>query len=146
MSKIKAELENKCELALMGKVISVENNDEVRFVTEYLLQALGFDDNFYFNNFPENPDWDIIDDCICKYSPNNRVTHIVVNIIMGQFRCITYCIDTQEKDEPKPFEEDYGSGYPASFTYVLNLDAVELSEFGDCFFQKMNDGYYHKVS
>ena len=61
--------------------------------------------------------------------------------------CIVYCIDPQDGETPKPFEEDYGSGYPCSFTYVFNTTDHEMcSEFGDAFFEKQADGYYHRVS
>lgn len=139
MSKIKDEMATRCELALMGKVVEVNGNSELQAMTDYILGALDKSEQY--------KDLDIVKDRICRYSKHNRVTHLVCNTILGgQFRCITYCIDTQEEDEPKPFEEDYGSGCPCAFSYVFNVDADDCSEFGDCFFKKHADGFYHRVS
>lgn len=139
MSKIKNEMATRCELALMGKVVDVNSNDELQAMTEYILGAL--------DKSEEYEDLDIVEEKICRYSDKNIATHLVVNTLMGgQFRCITYCIDTQEEDEPKPFEEDYGTSCKCAFSYVFNVDADELSEFGDCFFKKHEDGFYHRVS
>lgn len=139
MSKIKDEIATRCELALMGKTVPVNNNDEVQEMTNYILGVL--EKSEYYK------DLDIVKNRICRYSEKNKVTHLVVNTskICG-YRHITYCIDTQEEDEPKPFEEDYGSGYPCAFSYVFNVDADDCSEFGDCFFKKYADGFYHRVS
>lgn len=137
MSKIKNEMATRCELALMGKVVEC-SNEEAQAMTEYILSALG--------NARYYKDLDIVSDRICEYSEDNEVKYIVCNTILGHMKCITYLIDTNEEDEPKPFEEDYGSGCPASFCYVFNTDADDCSEFGDCFFQKKEDGFYHRVS
>ena len=137
MSKIESEVATRCELALMGKVVEVKNSDEVEFMTKYILNATGHN---------EYDDLDIVKDRICRYSEKNEVKYLVCNTIMGFMQCITYLIDTNEEDEPKPFEEDYGSGSPCSFCYVFNMDADDCSEFGDCFFQKKSDGFYHRVS
>ena len=138
MSKVKSEMATRCELALMGKVVEINSNDEVQAMTEYILSALGHENDY--------EDLDIIADRICRYSENNEVKYMVCNTIMGSMKCITYLIDTHEEGEPAPFEEDYGTGSPCSFCYVFNTDADDCSEFGDCFFQKKSDGYYHRVS
>lgn len=107
-------------------------------MTTYLLSAMGHADHYR--------DLDIIKDRICKYSENNKVTHIVCNTILDGMKCITYLIDTQDGETPKPFEETYGTDYPCAFCYVFNTDADDRSEFGDCFFKKEKDGCYHRVS
>lgn len=135
MSKMKSEMATRCELALMGKVVPCKN-DEVQMMTEYIFSAIGKDPNKLVN---------ILDNAIQKYSKENEVKYIVCNTIMDM-KCISYLIDTHEEGEPAPFEEDYGSGYPASFCYVFNTDCDWCSEFGDSFFEKRSDGYYHKVS
>ena len=140
MGKIKNEYMTRCELALMGKVVPC-NNDEVQTMTEYILSAMGKED--------ENVD--ILKDHIHKYDGNHKVKYIVCNTVEGM-KCITYLLDSGVEDKedeeyyPAPFEEDYGSGYPCSFCYVLNLDMDDFSEFGDCFFSKKSDGFYHRVS
>lgn len=136
MSKILREWEDKAELALMGKFVPVEKKEEVQFITSYCLGALHRDDL-------EN--MDIYSEYLHKYSENNKVTNIGTSTVQDM-PCITYCIDTQKEGEPKPFEEDYGTGNPASFCFVLNTAHEHFSEFGDCFFRLCEDGYYHRVS
>lgn len=141
--KIKSEMATRCELALMGKVVPVNSNDEVQMMTEYMMSAMDFEcvDSKEFN-------LNVIDR-INKYM-SNTVKYLVCNTIQGM-SCITYLLDSGvDKDNedyyPAPFEEDYGSGYPCAFCYVLNLDYADFSEFGDCFFEKRADGHYHRVS
>lgn len=139
MSKIKNEMATRCELALMGKVVPC-TNDEVQAMTEYILSAIG-----------KNPDHlvNILENAIQRYQ-KNEVKYIVTNTVMGM-KCITYLLDSGvEKDHeeyyPAPFETDYGTGYPCAFCYVFNTESDWCSEFGDAFFQKQLDGYYHRVS
>lgn len=139
MSKIKNELATRAELALMGKFVPINSNDEVQAITDYILTVLDRGDTF--------PDLDIIKDRICKYSADNEVKYLGVNTILDGMRCISYVIDTHMEEEPKPFEEDYGTGSPCAFCYCFNVDADDMcSEFGDCFFTKKSDGFYHRVS
>lgn len=140
MSKIKNEMATRCELALMGKVVEVRDNSEVVPMTEYMMSAMGIEN-------PLNPNF--LKDSICKYN-NNLVKYLVCNTVMGM-KCITYLLasDKPKNDEeyyPAPFEEDYGTGYPCAFSYVFNLDCDWCSEFGDVFFKKSIDGFYHRVS
>lgn len=140
MSKIKSEMATRCELAMMGKVIPVNDNSEVQAMTEYIMTVVKGDANNLV---------DILENAICKYN-DNKVKYLVVNTVHGM-PCITYLlasgVDKEDEDYyPAPFEEDYGSGYPASFCYVFNLESDWCSEFGDCFFEKKADGYYHRVS
>lgn len=140
MSKIKNEMATRCELALMGKVVEVRDNSEVVPMTEYMMSAMGIEN-------PLNPNF--LKDSICKYN-NNLVKYLVCNTVMGM-KCITYLLasDKPKSDEeyyPAPFEEDYGTGYPCAFSYVFNLDCDWCSEFGDSFFKKKSDGFYHRAS
>ena len=136
MKTIKNEAITRCELALMGKVVPIYSNDEVQSMTDYILEVLDRDDEF--------KDLDIIKERICRYSKNNEVKYIVVNTLLDTMRCITYLIDTNEEDEFAPLEEDWGTGFPCSFSYCFNVDADDCSEFGDTFYSKEADGYYHR--
>lgn len=139
MSKVKSEMATRCELALMGKVVPVNSNSEVQAMTEYLISAMGNDPSKLV---------DILENAICKYQ-KNEVKYLVCNTVMGM-KCITYLLastsDDEEEKYPAPFEEDYGSGYPSAFCYVFNTESDWCSEFGDCFFEKRSDGYYHRAS
>ena len=139
MSKVKQEMETRCELALMGKVVPVNSNDEVQAMTEYLLSAMGHKESLIE---------DFVNKSISRYGQNN-VKYLVCNTVMDM-KCITYLLastsDNEEESYPAPFETDYGTGYPCAFCYVFNTDVDWCSEFGDCFFDKKADGFYHRVS
>ena len=129
MSKIKNEMADRCELALMGKFVPINDNDEVQSMTEYIMTVLDREEDF--------KDVDIIKQHICQYNKKTKVRYMGVNTLMGQFRVITFVVSGRF----------YNYGDTKYTTcYCLNLDAPELSEFGDCFFKKCSDGYYHRVS
>ena len=139
MSKVKQEMMTRCELALMGKVVPVNSNDEVQAMTEYIYSAMGYDPNKLV---------DILENAINKYQ-TNEVKYLVYNTVMDM-KCITYLLastsDDEEESYPAPFETDYGTGYPCAFCYVFNTESDWCSEFGDCFFEKKSDGFYHRAS
>lgn len=137
MGKVKQYYETRAELMMMGKTLEVKDESEVEFITDYIITSLGYEEQFSGYSIYED---------IHRYNKTNKVTHIGTCRVYGM-PCIVYCIDPQDGETPKPFEEDYGSGYPCSFCYVLNLADKEMcSEFGDCFFEKQKDGCYHRVS
>lgn len=134
MGKMKQYYEGKAELAMMGKAVPVESEEEVRFITDYIRTVQGI-----------SSELDIYKR-LHQYNAENKVTHMCVNTVMDM-PCITYCVDPQDGETPAPFEEDYGTGTPCSFCYVYNLVADDgCSEWGDCFFEKKLDNYYHRVS
>ena len=140
--KIKSEMATRCELAMMGKVVPVNDNSEVQAMTEYITTVIRGEE--YSSKLV-----DILENAINRFY-ENKVKYLVVNTVMDM-PCITYLLDSGvDKDHedyyPAPFEEDYGTGCPASFCYVFNLDCDWCSEFGDCFFEKKSDGYYHRAS
>lgn len=140
--KIKSEMATRCELAMMGKVVPVNDNSEVQVMTEYIATVIRGEE--YSNKLV-----DILKNAINRFH-DNKVKYLVVNTVMDM-PCITYLLDSGvDKDHedyyPAPFEEDYGTGYPVSFCYVFNLECDWCSEFGDCFFEKRPDGYYHRAS
>ena len=140
MGKVKAEMMTRCELALMGKVVPINNNDEVQVMTEYIVGAI--------KNVEEVRGLvDIVKESINRYQ-ENEVKYLVTNQVMGM-PCITYLLDSGVSEDhedyyPAPFVEDYGTGYPCAFCYVFNLESDWCSEFGDVFFEKKSDGYYHR--
>lgn len=140
MGKLKQEMETRCELALMGLVVPVHSNDEVQAMTDYLLNVMHGDSRECV---------DILENAIQRYVKTNEVRYLVCNTVMGM-KCITYLLantsDNEEERFPAPFEEDYGTGYPSAFCYVFNTDTDWCSEFGDCFFEKKSDGFYHRKS
>lgn len=140
--KIKSEMATRCELAMMGKVIPVNDNSEVQAMTEYIVQVIKGEDQ-------ANKLVDILKNAINRYQ-ENEVKYLVVNTVMDM-PCISYLLDSglptgHEDYYPSPFETDYGTGYPVAFCYVFNLESDWCSEFGDAFFEKKADGYFHRVS
>lgn len=89
MSKVKSEMATRCELALMGKVVPVNSNDEVQMMTCYLLDAMGRDSSKCV---------DILENAICKYSKTNEVKYLVCNTVMGM-KCITYLLASTSDNE-----------------------------------------------
>lgn len=136
---MRVRMEDRCELALMGKVVPVVSNAEAEEMTKYLLGVI---------KPSANLTEDFIDNTINRYQ-KNEVRYIVCNTVMDM-PCITYLLANADEREdysyPAPFEEDYGSGYPSAFCYVFNTDSDWCSEFGDCFFEKREDGFYHRAS
>lgn len=137
---MKMNFQDKSELAMMGKAIPVDNNTEAMAITEYIVGVLK--PNAVLTE-------DFIENSICRYQ-KNEVKYIVCNTLMGDMPVITYLLENADEREdysyPAPFETDYGTGCPCAFCYVFNLADDWLSEFGDCFFEKRADGYYHRVS
>lgn len=140
MSKVATEMNTRCELALMGRVAEVRDNSEVVPMTQYILSAMGIEKPLVEN---------FLEDSICHYQ-NHKVKYIVCNTVMDM-KCITYLLESEaspdsEEYYPAPFKEDYGTGTPCAFCYVFNTESDWCSEFGDCFFKKKSDGFYHRVS
>ena len=137
---MKNEMATRCELAMMGKVVPVNGNSEVQPMTEYIVKAVRGEHTELV---------DILKNAINRYQ-QNEVKYMVCNRVHGM-TCITYLLDSGVAEDhedfyPAPFSTDYGTGYPCSFCYVFNLESDWCSEFGDCFFEKKADGYYHRVS
>ena len=140
MSKIEQDAVTRCELAMMGMTQVVKSNDEVQFMFDYIKQCLGYEVQYN--------DIDVVKDRICKYS-KNKVKYIDTYRLFGM-PCIAFLLECDSEDEeeqyPAPFEESYGTPYKCSFCYVFNLaDDMMCSEFGDVFFSKKSDGFYHVV-
>ena len=124
----------RCELAMMGKVVKCTNS-EVLDCIKYIGKATetwGDAVKEKAETFVEN---------LSKYK--HRVKMMVCNMVYDD-KCLTFLLETD--DLPKPFETDYGSGYPCSYGYALNLSAPWCSEYGDSFYEKRTDGFYHRVS
>lgn len=135
------ELAARCELALMGKVQKCKNH-EVQDIFNYMKSACGYSESYN--------DVEVLDR-ICEYSENSA-EYFVSNTVYGM-PCISFLLaDNSDPhnicaEYPSPFEEDYGTGYPCAYTYTFNLAGdVQCSEFGDAFFEKRVDGFYHRVS
>ena len=135
----KSKLSDLSELAMMGKYIAIEkenNHEQVNFITDYILKTNDKEDNY--------KNIDIYKDRINQYS-EHIVTHIGVNTINGGERVISYVIEpvNNEEDIPPNFTEEY-NGTKIAFCYTLNLDCDLNSELGDCFFKLEKDGFYHR--
>lgn len=124
----------RCELAMMGKVVKCSNS-EVMDCVKYIEKVTSkhgkeIDDRV-----------EVFMSAIKEQGAHVRC--MVCNTVYGD-TCITFLIETSGL--PKPFETDYGTGYPCSYGYVLNLSCPYCSEFGDSFYEKRSDGFYHRVS
>lgn len=127
-TKTESMMAARCELALMGKVVNC-TNEEAQWMLNYICKVV------------ELPKVDIMER-INRYG-HNDVRHIVVNTIEDMI-VVSFLLEGE--GYPAPFATDYECGYPCSFCYVCNLSYPDYSEFGDCFFHKKADGFYHRVS
>lgn len=75
------------------------------------------------------------------YTPK-IVKHMCVNTLHKSMPCITYTCDEVDGEEPFPDELDTPDGV---FSYVYNWAAPDFSEFGYCFFELRDDGFYHRI-
>lgn len=138
MSKIKDKMETRCELALMGKVQEC-SSEEVQFFFNYIKSAVGYENSYN--------DLDVVKERIKQYTETNEVKYITTYRLYDM-PCICFLLESTSDDEeekyPAPFEESYGTPFKCAFCYVFNLaDDDMCSEFGDVFFTKKSDGFYH---
>lgn len=81
-----------------------------------------------------------------KVFERHTVVGICVNTIAGMPN-ITYALldeETGYNPVPDHMSEDVSKNF--QLCYVLNTKALELSEYGDCFFEKRKNGTIHRVS
>lgn len=131
MGKIKSEMATRCELAMMGKVVRV-SDDEVQTMLEYMTPAIG----------GQIPSEDVLNTHIRRYNKKLHVTHMVCNTLMGYMSCVTFIVKgSAPKEEEKLPKKDF-----YKLCYVLNLTCPDCSELGDCFFSTKSDGFIHRVS
>lgn len=141
--RIQLGLASACELMLTGKVIPIHNPD-VNSVTRYVLNVLKASapiDGEYERYAADGGDF--LNEVIRKYVKDNNVWGVCANTLnlMGErARCVTYLLE-----EPNPENECGGAIYVPC--YVLNVDWGDMgSEFGDCFFRKAADKFWHRVN
>ena len=125
------ELNAKCELAMMGKVVPVNSVEELEYMVKYICKVQETEYEELYEEFPQ------FKDCKC--------THLVVNKVMDM-KVISCVLESTINEYPAPFEDDFGTCYPCAFCYCFNLDMPYFSEYGDCFFEKRGDNYYHRIS
>ena len=125
----------RCEMAMMGFVTRCSLS-EAEDCIKYVSKVLNVEPN---NGLKEQTDFMI--DVIKKYK--YKILFMTCNKIDSMI-VMSFLLDTG--DLPKPFETDYGSGYPAAYCYGLNLTVPGFSEFGDCFFEKGRNGTYRRIS
>ena len=105
------ELGAKAEIALMGRVVYPQNNEEAEYMTDYIAKLL--------KGVSLTIEWARKS----KYHP--QIKALVVNKVHGM-ACITFAITTDE-DKGREFnilDED------GCFCYVQNLESDWCSEYG----------------
>lgn len=142
--KVVAKLATRCELALMGKAQRVDDQSEVQTMFEYICGALDKDPKSYEGGE------DVLNNRIRQYTKTNDVAYITTCTIYGMPVIVFVLKSTAEDPDeryPDPFTQSYGTPYKCAFTYCMNMvDDQMCSEFGDAFFDKKSDGFYHRVS
>lgn len=134
--KNKDTLEAKSEVALMGRVVSVSKYDEVAYMIDYINTVLV---NSKVISKPEATGEEVVSR-LAEY--DNKVRGLVVCTLLGYMPCITILLEDDEYEEQPPLETEDGI-----FCYCFNaMDDYMCSEFGCCFFEKLRDGSYHRIS
>lgn len=126
MKPMTKPLVTRIELAMMGKVQPCTNDEVVK-----IADAVG-------RATDTTPNKELIN----RLLKNHKVVFFDCYRLF-KMPCLALILDDPDRDYPAPFTEDYGTGCPAAFSYVLNLSDDFCSEFGDVFFKLNSDGYYH---
>jgi hypothetical protein len=117
---MKASSKAKAELALMGVVITPENNDEAVEIIDYIMTVL--------KNKSITGQEILTNAFQYSHDPKSKQTAhgLSVNTIGFHFKCITVI-----EENPKNLETDNGV-----LCWVENLTAPECSELSYCFFER----------
>lgn len=139
-----SESKSKAELALMGRVVPIINNKEAIEITDYITNVL----KVSHHNLDIESGTEVIDNRVNQFG-HNIVRHMVVNTLMDEFQCITYCLQSDpEPDEDEEESEQYPDDlttHDGVFSYVYNVSAPDLSELGYTFYEKRVDNTYHRI-
>lgn len=65
------------------------------------------------------------------------------NTLLGHMKCITLLLNDDEYGY-NPVPDNIADNY--QFCFVINTTHPDCSEYGDCFFEKREDGSIHRVS
>ena len=127
----------KAEIACAGIAVPCTTYTEAWFLFQEIAeQILGFD-------FDDKPDFFFGEDD----EENYEVAYMLAYNVLPDTPVICVVLSSDE-DEVKPFEEDFGTGFPSAFCYVYNLRHSECSEYDDVFFKKHTIGekvYYTRA-
>ncbi len=69
------------------------------------------------------------------------------NTLLGHMKCITLLLEDDEYDYhpvPDNMSDNVADNY--QFCFVINTTCPDCNEYGDCFFEKREDGSIHRVS
>lgn len=139
MSKVKAMVADKAELALTGRVVTcgVQDTSEAQAITDYILQVL--------YGGAKKVD---VDSQINRYvygEEKHKVYGLSVNKV-DDMLFITYILQNDSEDpelrvEPMVYCVD---GLTYSFCWTENLSFSDYSELGDVCFEKRADNFYYR--
>lgn len=111
---------------LRGNVVEIPDTEEALLTFEEVLLMLGNEYDFS----------DVSD----KLNNKTKATvkYMVANTVYGEIQ-ISFLLKNEGVDMPKLDTED------GVFAYVCNVSCPYDSEFGYVFFEKRNDGKYHRI-
>ena len=127
----KGELNAKCEIALMGRLVQVVDMPNLVYCMDYLCNT--------FRNTGVICDEETTGEYIMKkatefINPDETVpVGFIVNTIMGELVCVAIVM----KDLGEPMQIDSEDGI---LCYVYTFNAPDCSELGYCFFEKTKSG------
>lgn len=118
------------EMILMGHVHQLIEEDNIKYVIDYMLEVL-------------EKEWEVTADEIYEKAyefvdkDKTKVIGLSMNTICGEMQCLTLIF----KDEGKPFNIEDENGV---FCYCYNLTYPDCSELGYSFF-KREHGKLHRI-
>ena len=136
MSKIKQEMEARCEVAMMtGDVVLTKDNGTLETMVEYCMTVMSPNevDNEQLGKLYQ----------LCK---EYKTIGFCCSRLQGM-PCITVLLQDEElgyNPVPDNMSDNVGDNY--QLCYVFNLEVPMFSEYGDCFFEKRPSGTIHRVS
>lgn len=123
----------KAEVALMGHVIEVSDDTELRNIINYIAQVV--------NDNEECPAEEILTEAF-QYTNTKkyRVSHISVNTLLGDMVVLTLILSTTTRKTPVKLDS-----FSGVFSYCYNFTAPFCSELGYTFYEKRPNGTYHRI-
>ena len=113
--------DSKAEMILMGFTLSVENNEEAKYIIDYILKVM---------NSSETADTVI--EKASKHCKDMEIKAINTSTVMGDSH-LAFAIKTSEDEYEFNLVDEDGT-----FCFVYNISNPELSELGYCFFENQH--------
>lgn len=131
--KVKGRVFSKAFCAINGRAVEILSNEEAELVILAAndLSGMSVNTDDFFRRLYAYEEGE---------EHTHHIRHIICNTVNGDRHvCVTVDVDG-EPDIPQSLDDDMGI-----FCYVYNVDCIEYSQFGYCFFEKTERNSYRRV-